>query len=375
MKKSEKNKMKEKVCHMTSVHLRDDNRIVRKQCQSLLKEGFIVNLVVADGNGDEIKDGILIFDVGPTIGGRIKRFIFTSKRVYQKAKDLDCDIYHFHDPDLIRFGNRLLRAGKKVIYDVHEDVAKQTFSKDYIPKLLQPFLAFVIRLYENYYASKFSYISTATAFINERFVKLNRNSVCISNFPILNELVSSHDWSLKKNEIVYIGGIARIRGIVELIESLDKTKIMLNLAGDFENTELEEQCKSYINWKQVNYSGFVNRENVRKILENSRIGIVTFHPLPNHIDAQPNKMFEYMSASIPVIASNFPLWKSIIEGNNCGICVNPKDPKEIAEAINYLIENDEIAKKMGENGRRAVMDKYNWETEEEKLIAIYKSCS
>lgn len=92
---------------------------------------------------------------------------------------------------------------------------------------------------------------------------------------------------------------------------------------------------------------------------------------PNYVDAQPNKMFEYMSAGLPVIASNFPLWKEIIEGNQCGICVNPLEPKEIAAAIDWLTQNPEAAEQMGKNGRKAVEEKYNWQNEEEKLINLY----
>jgi len=83
-------------------------------------------------------------------------------------------------------------------------------------------------------------------------------------------------------------------------------------------------------------------------------------------------MFEYMAAALPIIASNFPLWKEIIEGNNCGICVNPLEPKEIARAIEYLIEHPDEARKMGENGRKVVLEKYNWENESKKLLKVYE---
>jgi glycosyltransferase involved in cell wall biosynthesis len=83
-------------------------------------------------------------------------------------------------------------------------------------------------------------------------------------------------------------------------------------------------------------------------------------------------MFEYMSAGVPVIASNFPLWREIVEGNDCGLCVNPLQPKEIAEAVDFLVANPERAKAMGRNGQRAVREKYNWGNEEMKLLSLYK---
>ena len=108
------------------------------------------------------------------------------------------------------------------------------------------------------------------------------------------------------------------------------------------------------------------------MLAKSKAGVVFFYPLPNHIDAQPNKMFEYMSAGLPIITSNFLFWREIVEGNECGLCVDPLNPKAIGEAIQYLIDNPAQAERMGGNGRKAVEGKFNWPVEEEKLLALYK---
>lgn len=117
--------------------------------------------------------------------------------------------------------------------------------------------------------------------------------------------------------------------------------------------------------------GFLNRSEVAELLSKASAGLVLFHPYPNHIDAQPNKMFEYMSAGLPIISSNFPLWKEIVEGNSCGICVDPLNPTAIREAIEQIIRNPDDAAQMGRNGRSAVESKYNWETESFKLLKFY----
>jgi glycosyltransferase involved in cell wall biosynthesis len=178
-------------------------------------------------------------------------------------------------------------------------------------------------------------------------------------------------------EVCYVGGITKIRGIEQLVHAMGlvQSDVRLNLAGIFSEPDTERTVKSDFGWKKVNALGFLNREQVRGALGRSLAGIVTFLPLPNHVDAQPNKMFEYMSAGIPVIASDFPLWREIIEGNQCGLLVNPLEPVEIAKAIDYLANHSDEARRMGENGRRAVMERYNWPVEDKKLLAFYEQLS
>jgi glycosyltransferase involved in cell wall biosynthesis len=158
-----------------------------------------------------------------------------------------------------------------------------------------------------------------------------------------------------------------------MLEALKNIDCEFLMGGLFDDEVIKERIIKSPFWQKVNYFGFVNRIKANEIYSVSKVGLVTLHPIINYIDALPVKMFEYMSAGLPVIASNFPLWKEIIEGNKCGICVDPLRPNEIAEAIQYLLSNDEIAEEMGNNGRAAVLNKYNWDSEENKLIAIYKS--
>ena len=177
----------------------------------------------------------------------------------------------------------------------------------------------------------------------------------------------------KPDYFLGIGGIAKIRGIGQVVKAMTFTKgVRLNLAGKFSEQDIEKTTKSRSGWEKVDELGFLSRQEVADVLERSKIGLVTFLPSPNHIDSQPNKMFEYMSASIPIITSNFPLWREIVEGNECGLCVDPLNPKAIGEAIQYLIDNPAQAERMGENGRKAVEVKYNWPVEEKKLLDLYK---
>ncbi len=366
--------MQTKITHLTSAHPRYDTRIFIKMCSSLAKnKDYKVSLVVADGKGNETKNNVKIIDVGAKHGGRISRMTKSVEKVFEKAKKLNSDIYHLHDPELIPIGLKLKKLGKKVIFDAHEDLPKQILGKHYLNLFMKYTLSKAFEIYEKITCKKFDYIITATPYIKNKFLNINKNSIDINNFPIIDELLNNITWEEKENKVCYVGGIAEVRGIKEIVKAmLDTENIKLILAGSFSEEEVEKEVKSYKEWEKVEELGFLNREGVLNVYKTSKAGLVTLHPLINYLDALPVKMFEYMAAGIPVISSDIPYWKNIIEENNCGLCVNPLAPKEIANAINYIISNPIEAEQMGQNGKDAILTKYNWKIEEQKLYKVYE---
>lgn len=362
-----------KVCHITSVHGPHDIRIFYKECVSLAKAGFITYLIATNCNSEK-KDGVEIIGVNVNYKTRLGRMCNSVNAVLLQALSTNSDIYHIHDPELLRISGKLLKLNKKVIYDSHEDLPRQILGKHWIPKPFRRILASVSEFVENRYVRKVTAVIAATPHIACRFSKINKFTFVINNFPFTGKEPSA-PYDNTYREICYIGSISAERGISTLLDSLDICNVTLNLAGNYSPVSYRNTLSQHRNWNKVKEWGFVPPPKTGSILSRSGIGIVTLKPTPAYIHSQPIKLFEYMLSGLPVVASGFPLWKKIVEENNCGICVDPLNPEEIAHAVNYILENPELAKTMGRNGRKAVLYKYNWQSEEKKLIEVYKNLS
>jgi len=316
---------------------------------------------------------VKIKDAVARSGGRLRRMLVSAYRVYAAGLALDGDIYHLHDPELLPWGLMLRLKGKRVIYDAHEDLPQQILSKAYIPVRLRKPVARASAAILMGICARLDFVVAATSVIASKFQARGVRSADICNFPILGELEVVDADAQKQREVCYIGGISEVRGIREIVAALGMTKsgVRLNLGGRFSEKRLEHELVRSDTWKNVNALGYLDRASVRKVLEKSVAGLVTLLPTQAYRDSLPVKMFEYMSAGLPVIASDFPLWREIINDNECGLLVDPENPQAIADAIDTLVNNPETARRMGENGARAVREKYNWGIEEKKLLALY----
>jgi hypothetical protein len=145
----------------------------------------------------------------------------------------------------------------------------------------------------------------------------------------------------------------------------------LIFAGRFSPQELESEMQRAPGWDRVEFVGWKNREEMARLLSRSRAGLVTLHPTPAYLEAWPVKLFEYMAAGIPVIASDFPLWRRIVEEARCGLLVDPQEPQAIAGAIRWILEHPVEAEAMGIRGREAVNRSYNWSREAQRLLDFY----
>ncbi|WP_136415596.1 glycosyltransferase [Herbaspirillum sp. ST 5-3] len=367
-----------KICHISSVHRGLDIRIFRKECISLANAGYDTHLVI-DASAADIAEaathGVTVHPVAPDMGGgRLSRMIAHTRRCYQTARELDAHLYHFHDPELIPYGVMLARAGKKVIFDAHEDLVGDIHAKDWVPVRARRAVAAIAGAVQDFGARRFSAVVAATPFIGSLFVCLAKRVVVVNNFPLLHELPPAREVNInQRTSVCYVGNIHKHRGIQEMVKAIGLSDEELLLAGDFQAGQLRDEVTGYDGWRHVRECGVVDRKGVADIMAQSFAGMVIFHPVPNFINAQPIKMFEYMSAGVPVIASDFPLWREFIEGNQCGICVDHTRPEAIAAAIRHLRTHPEDVIRMGANGRRATAEKYRWDREEAKLLSLYRA--
>jgi glycosyltransferase involved in cell wall biosynthesis len=267
-------------------------------------------------------------------------------------------------------------SGRRVIYDVHEDLPRQIEYKDWIPKLLRKPVSMLAEAVEYAAARIFDRIVPATPTIAARFPPTK--TTIVQNYPVLDELVCRDGLEGKSSNLeqfAYVGGLSPERGAFQMIAALESAKIPLArlvIAGRGSESLLTE-LRTLRGWQKVDYKGHVDRRDVASILATARAGLVLYHPLASHVDAQPNKLFEYMSAGRPVIASDFPLWRKIVADRGAGLMVNPNDPECIAGAMRWILDNPDEAQEMGRRGRAAVVDEFNWCSEGSHLLSLYAS--
>jgi glycosyltransferase involved in cell wall biosynthesis len=363
-----------KITHLTSAHPRYSTRII-KMCKSLAENKNNVTLIVADGYGDEYKNGFLIKDVGKSRGGRISRMTITVSRVYKIAKNLKSDIYHLHDPELINIGLRLKQLGKKVIFDIHENIPLQILDKNYIPKFLRGYVSKFFKYYQNKVLKKFDALILAeNSYLND-YANLNKKIEIILNMPDLKILKKFQNTQNHNNEIFHIGNISNERGFDVTIEALRIIKhkipdVFMHYIGPYNEILLNIDKMNEIK-KNIKLYGRMPLEECLKFSKNSALGISILKPLKNYTLSYSTKVFEYMALGLPVVTSNFKLYRDIVEKYNCGLCVDPSNPQEIAKKIEFIFKNPIESKKMGLNGIKLTKEKFNWEIEKKKLIQLY----
>lgn len=357
-----------KICHMTSVHKREDGRIFKRECVSLQEAGYEVYLVVADDKPDEIKNGVHICSVNIKPQNRVERMTKAAKCVFRKALEINAQVYHFHDPELMPYGYKLKKMGKKVIFDSHEDTAIQILDKKYLiaPKIASK----IFKFYQNYIIKRLDAVIIVTPNFTEKFKGAEKRVYVITNYP---ELMPVPDRTEIKRQVCFTGSCFPEWCNVETAEAVSELNCEYLIAGTGDKSFIDEVIAK--GKGKTKYLGQISRDEAFRIQTESVAGMVVSRASQEILNGGSlgvTKLFEYMMNGLPVICSNVRLWREVVEQYECGICVDPFDIHSIREGIEYMLMDPDRARKMGNNGRKAVEERFNWKTQKEELLRIYR---
>lgn len=358
-----------RVVHLTSLHSPRDPRIFYKECTSLAEAGYEV-LLVAPGAGNDTDNGVQFVDF-PSPSGRLSRVLNSSRLMARLAETLDGDVYHIHDPELLPAAKQLARRGHKVVYDSHEYLSKALAGRPYLPRRVAPLVGRIAGRYEDHVVDRLTAVVAATPTIAEQFDP--SKTVVVANYPIATEWADAaaadvESYAGRRPVAVYVGGITNERGAEEMVRAaalLDTQGASITFAGPVNNAEEPSGTN-------VEYLGVLPRVGVGSLLAKARVGLCVLHPIPNYVESLPTKVFEYLSAGLPVVvAEETPTIAGLVEELGCGLSVPFDSPTALAAAIDELFNDPERAFKMGQLGRNAVLDEYSWGPQKDALIGLY----
>lgn len=365
--------------HLATSHRATDPRIVYKEARTLARDGRQVTVVLPHPESFEI-DGVRVIGVRLPTSGK-DRLLSTTREVTKRALEVAVGsedvVFHIHEAELLPHGLALARRGKRVVYDAHEDTPRQTLHQAWIPHVARHPAAWGFGTLEWLAGKWFDGIIAAVPYIADRYPA--KRTTVVRNYPFADEIQisSGTPYSERPAHMVYVGGLTEARGIREMMSAIsrvaDELEPHLHLVGPVHPASLSQSAMAFEGASRTTLHGYMGKEDVIQQFGHARGGLVLLHPTPQYLRAYPTKLFEYMGAGLPVIASDFPIIREFVEPNRCGLLVNPLDPQAISDAITWILMNPIEAEQMGRRGREAVIHQYNWHPEGERLLAFYRA--
>ena len=374
------------ICFLSSMHPARDKRVFDKEALSLLNAGFQVTHLCPGGEvNTEIQDGINIitYQRPKSIADRLTQLL----KLYRLAKVVNADAYHCNEVDSWGVGVALkILRKKKCVFDVHEHYPS-TFAESRFPKWANNIVAGCVRLVFNMFTPFTDNIVMAKQSVSDDFKIDSSKKTLVRNYTPKSALKMTEkvETDVKSETddftLIHLGLFNKLRGWPQALEALkliDNPKVSLKVIGEINDGTHDEfmaQCEQLDLTRQVEVLDWMPFAQAFEHLQNADIGLILFQPNTlNHVYAMPHKMFDYMAAELAVILPDFAVEVApVVKDTNCGLLVDPSDPKDIAEKIQMMISDPAQLRTYGENGKVAVQDRYNWEAEVARLIAMYEN--
>lgn len=367
-----------RVVVVTTVHVPGDTRIWHKQVRSLSAAGMDVHYLAPGLDGFTGRQGVTLHDLGPRrlgIGARLGRL----RRALGATRRLDPDVVHIHDPELLPafawFGPRRAR----LVFDIHENIRLQLRMKSWLPGLLCPVVAGIYGLLERLSLRRVALAVLAEDSYEPLYAR--SRAVVVKNYPVRDRLADGPRILASEPRICYVGGVSEERGAEDLLRAfrivLDaRPDARLVIAGPTAPPLSREGLRGLARELGVDDRTELHDRvpllEAYALMDGSAVGVAPLRAAGNYVGSLPTKMFEYMSCALPVVVSDFDLWREIVESCGCGATFAPGDPAALAAALLEVLADDERYAARSAAGLAAVRDRYAWEREAAKLLDAYR---
>ncbi|MCX6227028.1 MAG: glycosyltransferase family 4 protein [Bacteroidia bacterium] len=372
---------KTKICILTFSHNPYDGRIYHREAKSLARNGYTVSiLTLFDGKRQEpIDENIRVKYIDAVHENIYFLFLIQLYKLFREALKERADIYHCHEPEshLVGLVLKIIKR-KKLVLDVHE----------YYPDVIE----LAGRFYKYFYMLSCYVIEPLCCWmdnciicaddeIKRLYLNRNKNVITIFNYPLIERWELNDNCPIHKNHntLIYAGGFSEVRGIWLMLATIGELAkrfpdVMLLLLGDGPPA-LRDEMQQYIKERNLENNiqciGNVPHTEVTQYLRKAGVGLLLYQPIKKFCKNIPTKQYEYAISELPIVGTDLPPIKEFIDDAKCGLLVPPSNIEEVVNAVSYIFTHSDEAKKMGENGKNAVYEKYNWELMEGKLIDIY----
>lgn len=366
-----------KFCFLTSASRNYQFLILKRQARTLIDNGFDVSICVSDNGRRETVDGIHYIPNGYCRGGFFKRFFVLPRLMYRAAISVDADVYQIEAPDLLNIGVKLKKKGKKVLFNCMEGYPYNFYKKTKLPRFIAHWCVFFMAFSMKRALMKYDTVFAVSEDIINNMDRWGvKRTVLLGNFPEVNKdyNLSLETYLKRENRVIYYGHIPKSSCQENVIRAINEIpNVNYLIAGKFWHNEYLTQLELLEGWKRVEFIDGFDRSQLPTILSRCTISN-TARDLSREQSSNGSmgiiKIFESMEAALPIIFVDVPVYRRLVEEYHCGVLVDVHNVDSIKDAIDYLVSHKEEAYIMGQNGRRAVIEKYSWD----QVSKVYLSC-